>query len=137
MDLSKDSRHLALLNESEIVEASDPVRYVNKGWGQERWLVNIPSYCAKILEIRSGLRLSWHFHKVKEETFIVLSGQCHVVFGQNEDINKAERILLTPGSRFHVPPGLIHQLIAVTDCEILEVSTAHSDTDSYRVIKGD
>lgn len=137
MDLSEGTRRQTLFNELERVDASDPVRQVVKGWGNERWLVNVPSYCAKILEIRSGLRLSWHFHKIKEETFIVLSGECFVVYGQDQNIEKAERLLLTPGSRFHVQPGLLHQLIAVSDCQILEVSTAHSDSDSYRVIKGD
>lgn len=137
MDSSKDIRQLGSSNESEIVEASDPVKIVPKGWGEERWLVNIASYCAKILQINAGLRLSWHFHEIKEETFIVLSGECYLIYGADPRIELAERLLLTKGSRFHIPPRLIHQLLAITDCEILEVSTTHHDSDSYRVIKGD
>lgn len=137
MGSSKDIHQRESSNESEIVEASDPVKVVPKGWGEERWLVNIPSYCAKILKLNAGLRLSWHYHEIKEETFIVLSGECYVVYGSDPRIELAEKLLLTKGSRFHIPPKLIHQLLAITDCEILEVSTTHRDSDSYRVIKGD
>lgn len=137
MESSEGTRHQELSNASEIVEASDPVKIVPKGWGEERWLVNIQSYCAKILRLRAGLKLSWHYHKIKEETFIVLSGKCYVLHGKSPQIEQADRILLTEGSRFHIPRGLIHQLIAITDCEVLEVSTTHYESDSYRVVKGD
>ena len=137
MDSSKDIRQLASSNESEIVEASHPVKIVPKGWGEERWLVNIPSYCAKILKLNAGLRLSWHYHEIKEETFIVLSGECYVIYGTDPRIEQANTLLLTEGSRFHIPRRLIHQLLAITDCEILEVSTTHHESDSYRITKGD
>ena len=137
MDSSKDIRQLASSNESEIVEASHPVKIVPKGWGEEGWLVNIPSYCAKILKLNAGLRLSWHYHEIKEETFIVLSGECYVIYGTDPRIEQANTLLLTEGSRFHIPRRLIHQLLAITDCEILEVSTTHHESDSYRITKGD
>jgi quercetin dioxygenase-like cupin family protein len=34
-------------------------------------------------------------------------------------------------------PGQPHQLEALTDGEVFEVSTEHFDSDSYRVWKGD
>ena len=34
-------------------------------------------------------------------------------------------------------PGQPHQLEAVTDGVVFEVSTHHEDSDSYRVLKGD
>ena len=137
MDSSEDTRRHGLSSKSELVEATDPVKEVLKGWGRERWLVNLESYCAKILEFRAGLRLSWHYHKVKEETFIVLSGDCYIIYGQDPRIELAERLRLSTGSRFHVPAGMVHQIWAITDCKVLEVSTTHHDSDSYRIIKGD
>lgn len=81
--------------------------------------------------------MSWHFHKSKDETFTLLSGSARVIFGWSDVYEKAKTQQLLPGDRFHVPPGLLHQLIAEADSEILEVSTAHRESDSYRVIKGD
>jgi hypothetical protein len=36
-----------------------------------------------------------------------------------------------------VPPGQPHQLEALTDATVFEVSTQHFDEDSYRIWKGD
>lgn len=137
MDSSETIRQLASSIESEVVRAEDPIRIVPKGWGEERWLVNIPSYCAKILIIESGKKMSWHYHEIKEETFFVLSGTVELLCGSDKDINRAKKIILGKNQRFHIPPKLIHQLVALEQAEILEVSTFHRDSDSFRIQKGD
>jgi len=36
-------------------------------------------------------------------------------------------VQLNVGESFRIAPGTIHQMIAVTDCDVLEVSTAEVD----------
>ena len=47
------------------------------------------------------------------------------------------RIQLKPGWVGRQYPGQPHQLEAITDGRIFEVSTHHEDSDSYRVLPGD
>jgi len=44
---------------------------------------------------------------------------------------------ITPGCVIHQPPGQPHQLEAIIDGVIFEVSSQHFDPDSYRVLPGD
>lgn len=111
--------------------------FVEKNWGFEIWLVNNEKYCGKILHINAGKKFSWHFHKIKHETFFVQKGRIKLFYGHDEDINKATELILGPYSSFTVPPGLIHQIIALADTDVLEFSTTHFDEDSYRILKGD
>lgn len=50
------------------------INFVPKGWGYERWIANSPLYCGKELFIAKDRRLSLHYHKLKDETFFVISG---------------------------------------------------------------
>jgi quercetin dioxygenase-like cupin family protein len=52
----------------------------------------------------------------------------------NADIHEIE---LREGDSVRQLPGQPHQLEAVTDGIVFEVSTQHFDYDSYRVLKGD
>jgi quercetin dioxygenase-like cupin family protein len=136
-------------------------RFVSKGWGHERWVVNGPLYCGKLLFVAKGRKCSWHFHKEKDETFHLLSGEVRLSFmygcdyehwrGQYTPVDidvvnpnleanvrtHAGHRTLRAGDTFHVPAGMVHQFEGVFDSTILEVSTTHKDEDSYRLIKGD
>lgn len=114
-----------------------PMKFVKKGWGYERWIVNKEEYCGKLLFFNKGKRCSWHYHKIKDEVFYLQSGKMIVKFSEEEDIQQAEEILLEPGQNFYIYPGLKHQMIALEDSELYEFSTQHFDEDSYRVIRGD
>ena len=116
---------------------SSEIKHVPKGWGYEKWIVNKEEYCGKLLFFEAGKRCSWHYHKIKDEVFYLQSGRLLVKYGYNEDIEQAEELELMPGMNFHIPQGLIHQMIAIEDSELFEFSTQHFDSDSYRVIKGD
>ena len=113
------------------------IKHVPKGWGYEKWIVNKPEYCGKLLFFEKGKQCSWHFHEMKDEMFYLQSGKLLVKFGEEEDIAKAEETVLQPGDNFYVYPGLKHQMYAIEDSELFEFSTQHFDEDSYRVIKGD
>lgn len=113
------------------------MKFVKKGWGYEKWIVNKEEYCGKLLFFKQGKRCSWHHHKIKDEVFYLQSGKMIVRFSEGDDIQKAEEILLEAGQNFYIYPGLRHQMEALEDSELYEFSTQHFDEDSYRVIRGD
>ena len=45
--------------------------YVEKGWGHEMIFATNEKYCGKILYIVKDRKCSWHYHKIKDETFCV------------------------------------------------------------------
>jgi len=99
-----------------------------KIWGEEKWITNTEKYCAKILYLKKGYRCSYHYHKIKDETFYILKG---VVLMELEK----EEFLMEEGSVIHIPTGAKHRFTGSTDAEILEVSTQHFEDDSYRLTK--
>jgi mannose-6-phosphate isomerase-like protein (cupin superfamily) len=113
------------------------IKYVPKGWGYEKWIVNKEEYCGKLLFFRADRQCSWHYHKIKDEVFYLQSGKMIVRYGDHDDIEKADQVLLEPGMNFYIYPGLRHQMQAIEDSELFEFSTEHFDSDSYRVTKGD
>ena len=113
------------------------IHFVPKGWGFEKWIVNCEEYCGKLLYFVKGKRCSWHYHKLKDEVFYIQSGRILLKYSDDDDLGKANSVILEPGDRFHVYRGLRHQMIAMLDTELFEFSTQHFDSDSYRVIKGD
>ena len=113
------------------------VKFVKKGWGFEKWIVNKPEYCGKLLFFTRDKRCSWHYHKLKDEVFYLQSGKMVVKYSDDEDISTAKELTLNPGDSFHVYRGLKHQMIALEDSELFEFSTEHFDSDSYRIQKGD
>ena len=108
-----------------------------KGWGYEKWIVNNDLYCGKLLFFERGKKCSWHYHKIKDETFYVQSGELMVIYGRDKDINKAKIIIMKPGDKLHIPPGMIQQMQARKSTELFEFSTQHFEDDSYRIERGD
>ena len=108
-----------------------------KGWGYEEWIINNDLYCGKILHFYVGKRCSFHFHKLKTETFYLQSGMLRVLYSSKDEINEADEIIMKPGQTFHVPVGLRHQMIALEESDLFEFSTQHLEEDSYRIIRGD
>ena len=126
-ELSKDAQ----------MQAGDPIKFVSKGWGYEKWIANSPSYCGKLLFIAKGKKCSWHYHKLKDEVFYVQSGAIELAYGWNEDKKLSTTVTLKRGDKFHVPIGLKHQMFALKDTELFEFSTQHFDSDSNRIERGD
>tara|TARA_B100000131_G_C17913561_1_gene531355 strand:- start:363 stop:722 length:360 start_codon:yes stop_codon:yes gene_type:complete len=119
------------------MKTSSQIKLVPKGWGFEKWIVNKPEYCGKLLYLVKDKKFSWHYHKLKDEVFFVQSGSIVLKFSEGDDIETAEEILLTKGDSFHVPVLLRHQIKAMEDTELFEFSTQHFESDSYRLEKGD
>jgi N-acetylneuraminate synthase len=91
-------------------------------------LINVINreYCKKILVQLPGQAHPFHFHKRKEETFLVLWGTLHVeVDGRHKT--------LQPGDTLLVLPGVWHRFWTDTGCVFEEISTTHFKNDSvYR-----
>jgi len=106
------------------------LEYVEKPWGREcLWALN-RHYAGKLLFIKAGESLSLQYHREKDETIRLESGQMKLRVGQG--IEELETIVLDPGMRYAIPPRLLHQMEAVTDCTVIEVSTPHL-TDVVRL----
>ena len=114
-----------------------PVHIEPKGWGREIWIANNDKYCGKILEIAKGKRLSLHFHKLKTESFFLRSGRLLIRIKESPEAEAVEEFEMSPGDCMDVPPGLVHQMVALEDAELFEFSTQHFNSDSHRLIKGD
>lgn len=108
-----------------------------KGWGHENWIVNNGMYCGKLLVFRSGTKCSFHYHKIKHETFYLHKGKLQLKYSLFDDITTANSVIMLPGDKFEIPQLLRHQMIALEDCELFEFSTQHFEEDSYRILKGD
>lgn len=111
--------------------------FVPKGWGFEKWITNNDLYCGKILYFVKGRKCSWHFHEVKDEVLYVQSGRVILRYSNHDSIVDADEVILERGDSFRISPQLRHQMSALEDSEIFEISTTHFDDDSIRILKGD
>ena len=109
---------------------------VPKGWGKEIIIENNELYCGKLLFFNKGAKFSMHYHMIKDETWYVDKGEFLYRWIDTQTANVIEQKLIV-GDTVRQRPGQPHQLEALTDGVIFEVSTTHSDSDSYRVWKGD
>lgn len=111
-----------------------PIRRIEKVWGDEIWWVNEPEYCLKVLTLEPGFTSSLHYHRKKKETFLVRKGRCHLL------VRKKDKELvynLGVDAQVTISPGQPHQFWLESDaeepCQILEVSTHHSEDDVVRL----
>ena len=97
---------------------------VPKPWGHETIWAHTDKYVGKILHVKAGQALSVQYHNRKDETIHLLSGELiyRVRLGQ-----ALEDVTLKRGESFRITPNTVHQMEAVTDCEILEASTSELD----------
>jgi mannose-6-phosphate isomerase len=99
-------------------------RTVPKPWGHETIWAHTDRYVGKILHIKAGQSLSVQYHERKDETVHLLSGELVYRVQMGDAL---EDMHLVQGQSFRITPGTIHQMEAVTDCEVLEVSTPELD----------
>lgn len=137
--------HMTLAGERKVVE---------KVWGSETWVVN-REYCGKKMLVYPGRRCSFHYHPVKDKTFLVIKGELLVRYvpvnqpgvliglGALEEACRRhfQVQILRPGDSFHVPTGMPHQFEAlghnIGPAEFLEFSSHHFDEDVVRVLRHD
>ena len=119
----KISRPTAKFPESSSIGKRD--------WGEEILLVlSEGNFTMKKLFIKKGFSGGLQFHRKKDEAAYIISGILLVTY-ENEagQLVKKE---LREGNWLHFPKGSIHQETAISDVEIIEVSTPHFN-DRVRV----
>lgn len=89
---------------------------INKPWGYELIWAKTNKYVGKILFINKGHKLSKQYHLKKDETILLKKGKMTLEI--NDSLKE-----INVGDSFHIKPGVIHRMIAVEDCEVIEVST--------------
>jgi len=108
-----------------------------KSWGWEEWIVNNDLYCGKRLHFTElGGKTSLHFHMKKHETMYVESGLFMITIIDPVTAEQT-KYHLEKGSSIVIEPGMVHRIEAVMlnrgEAVLVEFSTHHEDTDSYRV----
>jgi mannose-6-phosphate isomerase-like protein (cupin superfamily) len=114
------------------------MRKVNKPWGYELIWAETPKYLGKLLRIMAGKRLSLQYHAMKDETIFVQKGTMLFELGQTKD--QLTKFTLEEGETHHIPSGYVHRMSAITDVEVIEVSTPEIDdviriADDYNRVK--
>lgn len=102
------------------------VKYVPKPWGHELIWANTDMYVGKVLHIEAGHSLSLQYHRMKDETIHLLSGEM-IYRVAEEDGAPLHEVRLVAGESYRNRPGHVHQMEALTDCDVLEASTPHLD----------
>jgi len=110
-----------------MTQGNGPIQVVSKLWGREEILAN-SEYCLKRLVLSAGYSSSLHWHRVKDETFVIQSGECWLQVMHNER-------RLNVGDWVRIQPGVQHRFWneSMYECVILEVSTHHDDGDVVRI----
>lgn len=122
MDTFWDNVSAALMSGAPIIE---------KTWGFEAHIVNHKDYCLKYLVFDKGASFSYHYHKIKKELWHCLMGKFKCLL-TTEDGNDIFRYF-HKGNILELPPHTIHQLYAIENSIIVEVSTTDFKEDSYRL----
>jgi len=139
----------------------DKLKIVPKGWGYEVHIANSELYCGKQLHFIKGRHCSVHYHKLKDETFFLASGELEVKYFRMDKFYESkgeewkgwrdkepeafkedwicwnQTIILKPGDAFHVMPYMAHTMKGLVQSDMFEFSTQDFPEDSYRIIKGD
>ena len=90
---------------------------VEKGWGSEEiWATN-DQYCSKFMHFNTDAKFSMHFHREKEETWRVMSGEFIVKWIDTKTAEEHWQYL-KPGDVWHNEPCRPHQLVCVKKQEL-------------------
>ena len=91
-------------------------------------MVNHNKYCGKILHLNKNYTCSYHYHKIKDETFYLLCGLVQLTF-------EKETFIMAPGETIHISPEIKHSFMGLEDSTLIEISTQHFEEDNYRLTK--
>jgi oxalate decarboxylase/phosphoglucose isomerase-like protein (cupin superfamily) len=94
----------------------------------------VPIRHLSYVELREGKARGNHYHKLRHETFYVISGEVEL---RIQDLATSERIAITmrPGDLACIDPEIVHTFLPITSGHALEFASEPFDAgDVYRII---
>jgi N-acetylneuraminate synthase len=125
-------KFIELLNENNILSAKGKNLEISHHYGLENFyktgcmmvtLFNV-EYCKKIICLFSGQENPEHFHKIKDESFIIISGDLTLILD-------GKKIEMVAGEIVHIPKYTKHSFSSKTGVLFEEISTKHFSDDSF------
>lgn len=93
-----------------------------RAWGREILVAHSKGkYTGKILMYNAGHKGNLQYHRVKDETSYLFSGEMIIRYDEGDGKIKERKI--TAGESVYIPAGAVHQEEAITDCLIFEAGT--------------
>lgn len=117
------------------MKVNKPSAVHKKGWGVEEVVYNAKGYCGKLMTLQKDSQCSMHFHAIKEESFLVLSGK--IKFESIDKFGATKTQILESGDTVHIERFVSHRFKGIEDSQFVEFSTEDCPSDSYRVAPGD
>tara|TARA_R110002020_G_scaffold61460_1_gene165330 strand:+ start:217 stop:633 length:417 start_codon:yes stop_codon:yes gene_type:complete len=118
----------------ELPAIEKVVKEEDKYWGYMSTLFDQDGYSIKKIFMRAGTQSSMEYHVHKKESYYIERGQLKLGLRIGRGENKS--LILNAGDVVHIPVGLMHMRMAITDTIIIEVSTTDDDNDSHIVEDG-
>lgn len=102
------------------------VTIVNKPWGREVLLYQGNGYAVKRISLNDKQKTSLHYHEIKHETILMLSGTLRVEI-REENLNETI-VILKQGEHLCIDPKVIHRMQSIDgDSIYFEAQTDHLD----------
>ncbi len=95
---------------------------IEKPWGYEEILINSNGLVLKRISIKAGHRLSYQYHKKKNEGMYIESGRGFAEIGMDKEIQTLYRDIT-----LDIPAGFRHRITSTKDLVVLEVSSPELD----------
>jgi quercetin dioxygenase-like cupin family protein len=108
-------------------------KLVKKTWGGEIHISNNNDYCLKYLVFFKHKQFSFHSHNLKRELWHCLHGRLECVLQKGE---VKDYLIFKQGDKIQIERNVIHQLQAIRNSILVEVSTKDYPEDSIRLIEG-
>ena len=97
------------------------MKKIIKPWGHEKLLEINKKFMVKELFMKKGHRCSLQYHKIKKETFYVISGKLKFYYGLSKKKLKTKNF--GPGKYLTIDPKKIHRMEAIQNTLYIEAST--------------
>jgi mannose-6-phosphate isomerase-like protein (cupin superfamily) len=129
-------KHKTVYKEGNNTANAQFAKVEEKKWGKEFIYTLGPEYALKAMTIEPGHQVSMHMHKIKTETFLVVSG---VLIVETIEFKTGEKSIhtLNPYDALTLCPESLHTFYCPEDqlsgTIFIEASTQDSPDDNYRV----
>ncbi len=108
------------MDKHPLIQPYKPRALGPKDWGTELLVAHTPLYTGKVLSMRAGTSGPLQYHERKDETFHLYKGTAQVEFVTQD--GTLHSVAMGAGESYHIPPGAIHRVRAISDCVFFEAS---------------